>query len=113
MALDTAIGDLARQAEDEAPGEGADALIWDELTERTGEDSTLTGAFLAFMILATVLAAIGVVTDSAVTVVGAMVIGPEFGPLSAIAVGLVRRRTGRRPAWRRWRCSSDSRWRSS
>jgi len=35
---------------------------------------------------------IGIVTDSAVTVVGAMVVGPEFGPLAAIAVGLARRR---------------------
>ena len=90
--LDTALGTLAERAERDAPGEGADALIWDELTGRTGEDSTLTGVFLAFMVLATVLAAIGVVTDSAVTVVGAMVVGPEFGALAGIAVGLVGRR---------------------
>jgi uncharacterized hydrophobic protein (TIGR00271 family) len=90
--LDTSLGGLARRAEDDAPGEGADALIWDELTERTGEDSTLTWTFLAFMVLATLLAAIGVVTDSDVTVVGAMVVGPEFGALAAVAVGLVRRR---------------------
>ena len=46
------------------PGEGADALIWDELASRTGEDSMLTCTFVAFMVLATLLAAIGVVTDS-------------------------------------------------
>jgi uncharacterized hydrophobic protein (TIGR00271 family) len=91
--LDTAIGTLVDKAEKAAPGEGADALIWDELVERTGEDSTLTGTFLAFMILATLLAAIGVVTDSQVTIVGAMVVGPEFGPLAALAVALLRRRT--------------------
>jgi uncharacterized hydrophobic protein (TIGR00271 family) len=90
--LDTAIGTLADQAEQDAPGAGADALIWDELVQRTGEDSTLTGTFLAFMILATLLAAIGVVTDSQVTIVGAMVVGPEFGPLAALAVALLRRR---------------------
>jgi uncharacterized hydrophobic protein (TIGR00271 family) len=89
--LDTAVGTLADKAEQDAPGEGADALIWDELVERTGEDSTLTGTFLAFMILATLLAAIGVVTDSQVTIVGAMVVGPEFGPLAALAVALLRR----------------------
>ena len=32
------------------------------------------------------------VTDSPVTLMGAMVVGPEFGPLAAISVGLVRRR---------------------
>jgi uncharacterized protein YciI len=49
-------------------------------------------AVLAFMILATLLAAIGVVTDSQVTIVGALVVGPEFGPLAALAVALLRRR---------------------
>jgi uncharacterized hydrophobic protein (TIGR00271 family) len=91
-ALDTAVGKVADTAEEDAPGEGADALIWDELVERTGEDATLTGAFEAFMILATLLAAIGVVTDSQITIVGAMVVGPEFGPLAALAVALLRRR---------------------
>ena len=90
--LDTTIGGLADRAERDAPGEAADAVIWDELVARTGEDSTLTGTFVAFMVLATLLASIGVVTDSPVTVVGAMVVGPEFGPLAGLAVGLVRRR---------------------
>jgi uncharacterized hydrophobic protein (TIGR00271 family) len=44
------------------------------------------------MVLATVLASIGVVTDSPITVVGAMVVGPEFGPLAGLAVALIRRR---------------------
>jgi uncharacterized hydrophobic protein (TIGR00271 family) len=92
--LDTAVGHLARKAEGEAPGEGADAIIWDELASRTGEDSTLTGTFIAFMTLATLLASIGVVTDSQITIVGAMVVGPEFGPLAAVAVGLIQRRLG-------------------
>lgn len=92
--LDTAIGALADRAEKDAPGDGADVVIWDELAERTGEDSQLTGTFLAFMVLATLLASIGVVTDSPVTVVGAMVVGPEFGPLAGLAVGIMRRRLG-------------------
>src|SRR5690242_10260151 len=71
--IDAAFGGLVDKAEEEAPGEGADALIWDELSERIGEDSTLTGIFVAFMVLATLLAGIGVVTDSQVTIVGAMV----------------------------------------
>jgi uncharacterized hydrophobic protein (TIGR00271 family) len=87
-----AIGTLAERADAEAPGEPDDALIWDELLARTGGDSRLSAVFVAFMILATVLAGIGVVTDSPITVVGAMVVGPEFGPLAGLAVALVRRR---------------------
>jgi len=96
--VDTALGDSVQRAERDAPGEGADAVIWDEVVARTGEDSTLTWTFLAFMVLATLLAAIGVVTDSPVTIVGAMVVGPEFGPLAGVAVGLLR---GRMTAVRR------------
>jgi uncharacterized hydrophobic protein (TIGR00271 family) len=89
--IDTAFGALVDKAERDAPGEGADAVIWDELSERIGEDSTLTWTFLAFMVLATLLAGIGVVTDSQITIVGAMVVGPEFGPLAGLAIALVRR----------------------
>lgn len=90
--LDTVLSDAADEAERAVPGDPADAVIWDELIARTGEDSRLTMNFLAFLTIACLLAAIGVITDSPVTVVGAMVLGPEFGPLAALAVGVVRRR---------------------
>jgi uncharacterized hydrophobic protein (TIGR00271 family) len=91
-ALDTVLSDAADEAEEAAPGEGTDAVVWDELISRTGEESRLSVSFQAFLTIACLLAAIGAITDSPVTVVGAMVLGPEFGPLAAIAVGLVLRR---------------------
>ncbi|MDT8914039.1 DUF389 domain-containing protein [Amycolatopsis sp. PS_44_ISF1] len=91
-ALDTALSDAADAAEEAAPGEGADAVVWQELLGRTGEEARWNLTFQAFLVIACLLAAVGVVTDSAVTIVGAMVVGPEFGPLAAIAVGLVLRR---------------------
>ena len=90
--IETAIGPRTAHAEDQAPGEGDDALIWDELTARTGGESSLTGVYLAFMALACLLGGIGVVTDSPITIVGAMVVGPEFSTLAGIAVGVVRGR---------------------
>jgi uncharacterized hydrophobic protein (TIGR00271 family) len=90
--IDTALSDAADQAEKDAPGDAADAVVWEELLGRTGEESRLNATFLAFLAIACLLAAVGVITDSPVTIVGAMVVGPEFGPLAAIAVGLVRRR---------------------
>ena len=91
-ALDTALSDAADEAEEAAPGEAADAVVWQELLGRTGEESRLNVTFLAFLTIACLLAAVGVLTSSAVTIVGAMVVGPEFGPLAALAVGLVLRR---------------------
>jgi uncharacterized hydrophobic protein (TIGR00271 family) len=90
--LDTVLSDAATRAEEDAPGEGADAVVWEELIARTGEDSRLSVSFQVFLTIACLLAAIGAITDSPVTVVGAMVLGPEFGPLAAVAVGLVLRR---------------------
>ncbi|KUI31334.1 hypothetical protein AU196_18635 [Mycobacterium sp. IS-1742] len=90
--LDTVLSTRAHRAEDEADGDPADAVIWDELIGRTREEATLSVTFLMFLTLACLLTAIGVVTDSTVTVVGAMVLGPEFGPLAALAVALVQRR---------------------
>jgi uncharacterized hydrophobic protein (TIGR00271 family) len=91
-AIDTALSDAADKAEEAAPGEGADAVVWQELLARTGEESRLNVTFQAFLTIACLLAAVGIVTDSPVTIVGAMVVGPEFGPLAALAVGLVLRR---------------------
>ena len=67
-ALDTVLSTRAHEAEDRADGDPADALVWDELISRTREDSTLSVTFLMFLTLACLLAAVGVVTDSTVTV---------------------------------------------
>jgi uncharacterized hydrophobic protein (TIGR00271 family) len=97
-AIDTTLSDAADAAEEAAPGDPSDAVIWDEVVARSGEESRFSISFQAFLTIACLLAAIGAITDSAVTVVGAMVLGPEFGPLAAMAVGLV---LGRRDLIRR------------
>lgn len=90
--IDTTLSVAARRAQEAAPGESDDAVIWEELIARTGEESRLSWTFAGFLVLAVLIAAVGVVTNSPVTVVGAMAVGPEFGPLAAIAVNVVRRR---------------------
>lgn len=90
--VDTVVSNAAYRAEREADGDPGDAIVWEELAARTREESTLNVTFLMFLCLACMIAAVGVVTNSPVTVVGAMVVGPEFGPLAALAVALVRRR---------------------
>ncbi|MCV7344435.1 DUF389 domain-containing protein [Mycolicibacterium rhodesiae] len=90
--VDTVVSTAAYRAEKQADGDPGDAIVWEELSARTREESTLNITFLLFLCLACMIAAVGVVTDSPVTVVGAMVVGPEFGPLAALAVALVRRR---------------------
>ncbi|MDD9378284.1 DUF389 domain-containing protein [Streptomyces sp. ZAF1911] len=89
--IDLSLSDRADRAEEEAPGEAADAVLWEQLSGATHEESTLTITYSAFMIVATMIAACGVVLDNAILIVGAMAVGPEFGPLAGICTGLVQR----------------------
>ncbi|WP_280783363.1 DUF389 domain-containing protein [Rhodococcus opacus] len=79
-------------AERRTPGSSADAIVWADVTQRSYEESELNWTYLSFMTLATVLAAIAIVLDSQILVIGAMVLGPEFGAIAALGVALVRRR---------------------
>ncbi len=90
--VDTALSAAADRAEKQVPGFGVDAVVWEEIEHLTGEETRLSAAFLTFMVVATVIAGIGVLLDLPILIVGAMVVGPEFGPLAALCVGVVRRR---------------------
>ncbi|MFH8454092.1 DUF389 domain-containing protein [Streptomyces fungicidicus] len=82
----------AEKAEKEAPGEPADAVLWEHLTDATHEESTLSVTYLMFITLATMIAACGVVLDNSILIVGAMAVGPEFGPLAGVSTAVVQRR---------------------
>ncbi|MFE7753843.1 DUF389 domain-containing protein [Streptomyces sp. NPDC057429] len=89
--MDLTLSAQADEAEREAPGEGADAVLWEELSEVTHEESTLSVTYVSFLSVATMLAACGVMLDNAILIVGAMAVGPEFGPLAGISTALVQR----------------------
>lgn len=74
------------------PGSGADAVVWAEVTQQAYEDSELNWTFVSFMGLATLLAGVAILLDSQILVIGAMVLGPEFGAVAALGLALVRRR---------------------
>jgi uncharacterized hydrophobic protein (TIGR00271 family) len=90
--IDTSIGRHALEAERHAPGAPSDAVVWEEVEQRTSESVELSGVFLLFMVLSAVLASVAIFLDSAILMVGAMVVGPEFGPIAGVCVALVQRR---------------------
>lgn len=90
--VDAAISRRAEEAERGAPGEGADAVVWEQVVRTTDSESSLSASYLAFLTIATLLAAIAIINDSAILTIGAMVLGPEFAPLAALAVAVVHRR---------------------
>ncbi|GHE08669.1 DUF389 domain-containing protein [Klenkia taihuensis] len=89
--VDTSLSAASERAEQDAPGDGADAVVWDQVVATADEESRLTWTFCAFLTIACLLAALAIITDSAVLLIGGMVMGPEFSPLAGIALGLVHR----------------------
>lgn len=92
--VDTVLSAAADAAERHAAGSPADAVIWEDVATRTSESASLSGGFVIFMVLASMIAAVGIMLDSPILIVGAMVVGPEFGPLAGVCVALVQRRPG-------------------
>ncbi len=90
--IDSAISAVAAAAERAAEGHPGDAVVWEEVESRTSENTELNGVFLAFMALACLIASVGIFLDSPILIVGAMIVGPEFGPIAGLCVALVQRR---------------------
>ena len=90
--IDSAISSVAAAAERAAEGHPGDAVVWEEVEARTSENIELNGVFLAFMALACMIASVGIFLDSPILIVGAMIVGPEFGPIAGLCVALVQRR---------------------
>jgi uncharacterized hydrophobic protein (TIGR00271 family) len=89
--IDTALSAHADRAEKHAAGAPADAVVWEEVEQRTSENVELSAVFVLFMILAALIAAVGIYLNSPILIVGAMVVGPEFGPIAGVCVAVVQR----------------------
>jgi uncharacterized hydrophobic protein (TIGR00271 family) len=90
QSVHTALSGAARAAERAAPGRPQDAVVWEEVESQTSESTSLGGSFLLFMVLATLIAGVGIYTNSTVLIVGAMILGPDFGPVAGFSVATVR-----------------------
>jgi uncharacterized hydrophobic protein (TIGR00271 family) len=90
--VDASISDVARDAERAAPGLAVDAVLWEEVESRVSESAVISVSFLLFITIATMLGAIGIITNSVFLVIGGMVVGPEYGPLAGICVALIEHR---------------------
>ncbi len=84
----------AAELEAAAPGHPDDAVIWEAVEAQAEAGAVPTLSYHLFMVLAVALAAVAVITDSSVLVVGAMVVGPEFSAVAAGCAGIALRRWG-------------------
>ena len=90
--IDATVSNAAVEAERRTPGASADAVLWENVGAKIADQGFLSWGLVALFSLAGVIAGVGILIDSAPIVVGAMAVSPDFGPVAAFSVGVVRRR---------------------
>ena len=67
-------------------GAGAEAgLVWEDVLGMASRNARPIARYLAFMVVAGVVGSYGVIDYNVILIVGAMVVGPEFGPIAGLA----------------------------
>lgn len=89
--IDAQISRVAELAE-EAADAPTDPVLWEQVESRTSENAELSIGFLIFLTAASLIAAVGILLDELILIVGAMVVGPEFGPIAGFCVAVVNRK---------------------
>ncbi len=73
-------------------GSGAEAgLVWEDVLGMAARNSRPIARYLAFMLVAGLIACYGVLEYNVILIVGAMAISPDLLPITAVGVGLVDR----------------------
>jgi uncharacterized hydrophobic protein (TIGR00271 family) len=70
---------------------GEHAPVWELIEARIASDATYAPSFFALLIFAGLIGACGILTDSEILIVGAMVVGPEYSAIISVALGIERR----------------------
>ena len=89
--LETVISDAASAAQASIRTPEIDAIVWEEVSARTSDESRFSVSFGALMVLAGIIAAVAILTNNPVLIVGAMIVSPDYGPMAALTVALLNR----------------------
>lgn len=80
----------AEQIEAGLPGALARAPLWATVEARIRAEGTYPPSFYLFLVIAGIIGAVGILTNSQILIVAAMVVGPEYSAITSIALGLDR-----------------------
>jgi uncharacterized hydrophobic protein (TIGR00271 family) len=89
--IDASISELAAQAERREPTKANFSPIWEEGEARIRERGTYRPSWYGLLAIAGIIGAVGILTNSQILVVGAMVVGPEYGAMIGVALGIDKR----------------------
>jgi uncharacterized hydrophobic protein (TIGR00271 family) len=88
--VDAAIADGAAQQAVDVSYHHERAPVWELVEAKIRADAEYSPSFFGLLVFAGLIGACGILTNSQILVVGAMVVGPEYGAIIAIALGLDR-----------------------
>lgn len=91
IADDTALADRAGIDRRRRFYHGERAPVWELVQSRISEGAEYAPSFFALLAFAGLIGACGILTNSQILIVGAMVVGPEYSAIIAVALGIDRR----------------------
>jgi uncharacterized hydrophobic protein (TIGR00271 family) len=93
--VDTSISALADRATARRGRFQQFTPVWAEIEARIALDGTFPPSWFALLVIAGLIGAVGILTNSQILIVGAMVVGPEYGAIMNLAFGVTRRDSAR------------------
>ena len=96
--VDTSISALAERARSTQGRYQQFTPVWAQVESRIALGGTFPPSWFALLVIAGLIGAVGILTNSQILIVGAMVVGPEYNAIMGVALGLDRR--ARRPVLR-------------
>ena len=69
--------------------------VWAEVEARIEREGSFPPSWFALLVIAGLIGAVGILTNSQILIVGAMVVGPEYGAILSLAFGVTRRDSSR------------------
>ena len=86
--IDAALVDGPRRPAWRPVFHGDRAPVWDLVHAKIADDASYTPSFFALLIFAGLIGACGILTNSQILIVGAMVVGPEYSAIISVALGV-------------------------
>jgi uncharacterized hydrophobic protein (TIGR00271 family) len=92
--VSTSLSSVASQAQRGRPRFDEYAPVWEEVDASIRADGWFPPSWYGLLVIAGLIAAVGLLTNSQILIVGAMVVGPEYGAIVALAYAVTKHDSG-------------------
>ncbi|MFH9553811.1 DUF389 domain-containing protein [Streptomyces sp. NPDC051445] len=93
--VDTVFSERATRTWAKELGARPRAPVWEQVEARIRAEGRYPPSFYLFLVIAGLIGAVGIITNSQILIVAAMVVGPEYGAITSVALGIDNRSRSR------------------